>query len=343
MSTRSEGSPDTAWEPIERLVRLLPDGPSGQAAGDLVGDLASTTSGGKGIRRALFRDVYRAAGGSADEGARRMETVVEVLHEALLVHDDVADRDHVRRGAPNVVGRTVARAGDAGLGDEAACHLGTVAGLLAGDLLLVTAFAELSRVPMSDPVRSAVWDEVERALVVTVAGELEDVVRSLGDVPTDRATTLAVAVAKTAEYSFVLPMVTAAVMAGCGPSTVEALRSAGRDLGTAYQVMDDVLGVFGDPEVTGKSVDSDLRRRVPTVILAHGRAHPSWPEISAALDDDPERARGLLADTGAREAAFEVARTCALTARSHLGHPDVPPAVAAAIEPRVHAVIDRRA
>lgn len=307
----------------------------------LVDDLARTTGGGKRSRSSLFEVTYRALGGRDEQTCRRMGRCLEWLHEALVVHDDVADRDLVRRGEPNLSGLTVQRARAAEVPGEEAEHLGVVAGLLGGDLLLVAALGHAARVPAPPAVRERLLDEVERVLVVTIAGEYEDARRSAsGDAPT-LGESLAVAEAKTAEYSAVLPLVAAALLAGAPPEVTEVLRTAGLHLGTAYQIVDDVLGVFGDSRETGKSVDSDLLRRTPTVIRALGAEAGVVDRVDEVVDRDPEMARRLLSDCGARERALQLAGERVRAAREALSDPVVPQDVRDAVEPHLRTVVGR--
>lgn len=339
----------------------LPTG-LGPAVADWAADLDRTTRSGKGMRSALFDAVYTAAGGRDEPVRAAACRALELLHEAFLVHDDLADGDDRRRGEPNLQGRTTARALADGLGPDAAGHLGRVGGLLGGDLLLVAAMAEFARLPVPAPVSHRVMDEVQAAVVASVAGEYADVHGSVEAEPADRERALAIGAAKTAAYSVCLPLVLGAVLAGARDEVVGPLREAGRHLGTAYQVIDDILGVFGDPRVTGKSTNSDLVRRAPTVLLAHAATTPVWPRIDAALGragaaapgagdtapgagtaatPDIDTARELLRECGARDHAEDLARGLVTAARAALDSPAVPPAVRDALGPHLDTVLER--
>ncbi len=316
----------------------------GEAVDDWTDDLDRTTRSGKGLRSALFEAVYDGVGGDDDSVRGRAGRALELLHEALLVHDDLADRDHHRRGAPNLQGRTTSRAAEQGMPPEVANHVGLVGGLLGGDLLIVVAMGEVARLPVSAPVLHRAVDEVELAVVASVAGEFVDVHGAAAGRPVSQERALAIGAAKTAAYSVTLPLVLGAVLAGASEEVIEPLREVGRHLGTAYQVIDDVLGVFGDPEVTGKSVDNDLLRRAPTVMLAHAAASDLWPEIDAALDPggaDPAAARRLLERCGAREHALHIAADLVTAARAALENPSIPAPVRAALDPHLASALER--
>ncbi|KAA0919028.1 geranylgeranyl pyrophosphate synthase [Dietzia sp. ANT_WB102] len=319
-------------------TRDLPTG-LGPAVDEWAGDLELTTRSGKGMRSALFDAVYTAAGGD-DETVRAVACrALELLHEAFLVHDDLADGDSERRGEPNLQGRTTARAIAHGIGVGPAGHLGQVAGLLGGDLLLVSAMAEFARIPVPTPVLHRVLDEVQSAVVASIAGEYADVHGTVERVPPDRERALAIGGAKTAAYSVCLPLVAGAVLAGASDEVISTLREAGHHLGTAYQVIDDVLGVFGDPAVTGKSNEGDLIRRAPTVLLAYAATTGAWPRIAA--EPDPGTARELLREIGAREHAVGIAEDLVTAARATLDSPAVPHDVRAALGPHLAAALER--
>lgn len=328
--------------------RDLPDG-LGPAVDDWAADLDRTTRSGKGMRSALFDAVYTHAGGR-DEAVRAAACqALELLHEAFLVHDDVADGDDHRRGRPNLQGRTTTRGAEQGLSRETAAHVGMVGGLLGGDLLLVAAMGEFARLPVPAPVLHRAMAEVERAVVASIAGEYADVHGAAHGEPTTQEHALAIGAAKTAAYSVTLPMVLGVVLAGGPEEMIPPLRETGRHLGTAYQVVDDVLGVFGDPAVTGKSNEGDLMRRAPTVLLAFASTTDLWPRVDAALGGtdagrpgpDPAAARALLAECGARDHALGIAEDLVTAARAALDSPAVPHELRSALDPHLATALER--
>jgi geranylgeranyl pyrophosphate synthase len=333
--------------------RDLPEG-LGPAVDDLVADLNHTTRSGKGMRSALFDAVYTGAGGRDETVRDAACQALELLHEAFLVHDDLADGDDHRRGRPNLQGRTTTRAAGLGMPRESAAHVGMVGGLLGGDLLLVAAMGEFARLPVPAPVVHRAMEEIERAVVASIAGEYADVHGAAHGEPTTQEHALAIGAAKTAAYSVTLPLVLGVVLAGGPEEMIPPLRETGRHLGTAYQVIDDVLGVFGDPAVTGKSNEGDLVRRAPTVLLAFAATTELWPRIDSALGGtdsdhadpahaapDPATARSLLAECGAREHALGIAEDLVTAARATLDSPAVPHDLRAALDPHLATALER--
>jgi len=269
-----------------------------------------TSGGGKRVRPRILLDTYDALAGAGApeprEVALAVAAAVELLHHAFLVHDDVIDGDDVRRGRPNVAGAYAERARRSGADDRQAAGYGAAAGILAGDLALAGAVRAVALCGAAPATTARLLDAVDEALHLTADGELADVRLSLAP-SADLDEALRTAERKTAVYSFQLPLRAAVLLAGRDDLEPDVLR-LGRALGLAFQLRDDLDGVFGDPTVTGKSNASDLRegKGTPLVALAHGTW--AWDELTTVLGNpaagEPElqRARDLLAACGARAA-----------------------------------------
>lgn len=242
--------------------------------------LASATEGGKRLRPALFGAAYEAWGGTDAASAAAVGAAIELLHTAFVVHDDVIDGDDTRRGRPNVSGAHAQQARAVGVDDGRAESYGVAAGILAGDLALTAALRALATCPAPRPTVERLLDLFDGALHTTAAGELADVWMSLGVDRPLLEETLSMEERKTGVYSFALPLQAAAVLAGAPHSSIEAAGHVGRLLGISFQLVDDLLGVFGDPNVTGKSCLSDLRFGKQTSLVAHARTTSAWPEIA---------------------------------------------------------------
>jgi geranylgeranyl diphosphate synthase type II len=279
----------------------------------LWGSLADATDGGKRFRSGLFTSAYRAWGGSDAHAAAPVGAAIELLHTAFLVHDDVIDGDDTRRGRPNVSGSHLEQARSAGVPDQRAREYAAAAGILAGDLALTAALRTLAFVPAPQAVVHRLFDLFDRALHTTAAGELADVWMSLGaDHPT-LPEILSAEERKTGAYSFTLPLQAGAALAGASEHTIECAGEVGRQLGIAYQLVDDLLGVFGDPAATGKSVLSDLRSGKQTPLIAHARSTAIWPDIEPYVGRadltaaEAGRARELLTTSGSRGFVLDLA------------------------------------
>jgi geranylgeranyl diphosphate synthase type II len=302
----------------DALARVLADGMAraqevGPSQVALWTALSEATQGGKRFRPALAAAAYELLGGTDAEAVGVVGAALELLHTAFVIHDDVIDGDHVRRGRPNVSGGYAAAASAEGASLAAAGHLGTTAAILAGDLALTAAVRTVALCPADRTTVDRLLDLFDLALHTTAAGELADVRFGTGTSEPSLTESLTMEEQKTSAYSFALPLQAAAVLAGADEPTVHRLGEAGRMLGIAVQLLDDVLGVFGDPAVTGKSVLTDLREGKQTPLIAHARTTPQWAGVAAHLgspeltEDDAELVRGLLVESGSRRFVEELA------------------------------------
>ncbi|WP_084125098.1 polyprenyl synthetase family protein [Demequina sp. NBRC 110054] len=278
--------------------------------------------GGKSLRPSLTIAAYAGLGGDEPDAVVPVAAAMEMLHTAMLVHDDILDHDEVRRGRPNVAGSRRAALASSALSPAQVDNHVLSAALLGGDLAIASSYDLISTAPLPAHHRLACLDLLTRAIRTTIAGELLD---SYGDLtePAD-ADALVVAELKTATYTFVVPLLAGAQLAGADPTMIGHLERIGTALGVSFQLVDDDLGVFGDPEVTGKSNLSDLRsgKRTELMRLAFHRAtEEQREELRAALgrddlcEEDAARVREILVDSGARGQALGIARRQARLAR----------------------------
>ncbi|MET0864340.1 MAG: polyprenyl synthetase family protein [Nakamurella sp.] len=250
-----------------------------------------------------------------DEALLLVGAALELIQACALIHDDVIDRSDSRRGRPSTH-RAVAKAhADAGLtGDPE--HYGVSAAILVGDLALawaddlyVAGAQGLGAIDRSASVWAAMRTEV-------LGGQLLDLLTSSSSTadPAAQATdAMRVNRFKTAAYTVERPLQLGAELAGASAATVTALRGYGADIGVAFQLRDDLLGVYGDPAVTGKPAGDDLLEGKRTVLLATARAGlQEAPELLAELDAgigraaaDPARLAEIIAGTGAPDVVEE--------------------------------------
>jgi geranylgeranyl diphosphate synthase, type I len=191
---------------------------------------------------------------------------LELLHGCALIHDDVMDGSGTRRGRPSVhAAFTAMHARGAFTGD--ARVFGTAAAIVVGDLLLSWADAMFAAAGFSSAEgrrARAVYDDMRQQVM---AGQyLDMLVQARGDFSIDDAQR--VAEYKTSKYTVEGPLQFGAAAAGAAPEVVAALRGYGLPLGEAFQLRDDVLGVFGDPGRTGKPIGDDLREGKRTMLVA---------------------------------------------------------------------------
>ncbi|MFM9878354.1 MAG: polyprenyl synthetase family protein [Rhodoglobus sp.] len=234
---------------------------------------------------------------SADLGAIVLAaTALEVFHAAALVHDDIMDNSDTRRGAPAAHRRFELRhASDGWSGSPAA--FGESAALLLGDLLLGWSDELFDRGTKLLSDRSAGLAgraEFSRMRTEVTAGQYLDILEenAWATYPESTALTRAhrVIVHKSAKYSVEAPLAIGAALGGASLPQLAALRAFGLPLGVGYQLRDDLLGVFGDPAVTGKPAGDDLRegKRTVLIALARPRMSASTRNLVDELLGDPE-------------------------------------------------------
>ncbi|MBF4461406.1 polyprenyl synthetase family protein [Rathayibacter sp. VKM Ac-2878] len=309
--------------------------------------LEANTRGGKRFRPLMVMSAYDAHGGHDAEAAAHLGAAFELLHTALIVHDDVIDRDFVRRGSPNVSGSYRDEATTAGLSIPIAEHRGTSVAVIAGDLALTGAHRLVEGVGASDGVRARLLTLLDEAVFASAAGELADVDFSLMPGMPSVEEVLEMERLKTAVYSFEAPLQAGAILAGADDAAVAALGEFGRCIGIAYQIVDDLLGVFGAEGQTGKSTLGDLREGKRTVLIAHAAQTECWPEIEALIGDEhlaaetAERVRRVLEECGARRFAEQLANDFADRAWAALETPAVTEAFRTEARPLVASVVGR--
>jgi geranylgeranyl diphosphate synthase, type I len=258
-------------------------------------------AGGKRLRPAFCYWAFVGAGGDptdpvvVDAGA-----AFELLHAFALIHDDVMDGSLTRRGAPTVHIEFAERHRDQRLRGEAR-RFGEGVAILAGDLAAVFADRLIAGAPTQ---AIETWHHLE--IEVNVGQYLDIVGTARGDVGVDAARRISRL--KSGKYTVERPLHLGAALAGELPRLRAALSAYGDPVGEAFQLRDDLLGVFGDPVSTGKPISDDLREGKPTPLLAIARERASEAErrtlerVGHPGLDEAELAtiRDILERTGAR-------------------------------------------
>jgi geranylgeranyl diphosphate synthase type I len=235
------------------------------------------------------------------------------MHTFALVHDDVMDASATRRGGPTAHRIFAAQHANAGrLGDSG--QFGTTSAILVGDLCLVWADQLLARTPLTTATLFAVRAGYDRMRIEAVAGQYLDVLGEADPAAWSVERALQVARYKTAGYTVQRPLQFGLALAGADRDGVnDAYDRYGIAVGEAFQLRDDLLGVFGDPVVTGKPVSDDLRTGKPTTLLmlanqlatpaqrAELVRDPAGAVIPADGSGGPDLARlaAVIAETGA--------------------------------------------
>jgi geranylgeranyl diphosphate synthase type I len=288
---------------------------------------ATPGRGGKAVRPALALLAAEAVG-APTSAALPGAVAVELVHNFSLLHDDLMDRDVQRRHR-----RTVW------------AIWGPATAILAGDALLALAHEILLESPASGAPRAA-WQLASATRELT-RGQVADLAfEARADVAL--AECIDMAAAKTGSLLAASAGI-GAVLAGAPSSTVDALMTFGREVGLAFQFVDDVLGIWGDPAVTGKPVHSDLRSRKKSLpvtwAVARADADPELSRWLAGSGEPSEESLPPIADrldrVGAREWALAQAGQRMHAAEQALGAVDIKPQARAELIQLAHYVVDR--
>jgi len=285
-------------------------------------EMRAAAAGGKRVRpRLLVITGYHLGGDIPTDQLIELATIIELLHTALIVHDDVIDGDIERRGAPNLIGAFAAAARRDGLGEDAAARWSQNAAILAGDLLLTAAVRLTATLHIDADRRRRLVELLDESIYRAAAGELADISYAAGLGSPTAADIRDMMADKTAHYSVELPLRAAAILVGASTETEAQLAAIGQSLGIVFQMRDDLLGVFGAATETGKSTKNDLREGKHTMLVALAKGSEAWEQAApwfghAELDDSgAQRLRDALELSGARtsfEAAMRHERDVAL-------------------------------
>ena len=251
-----------------------------------------TLRGGKRLRAFLVLVGYwsREWGKSIDE-VKYLMTGIEFLQSYLLVHDDIMDRDEVRRGGPTVHVWFTSRCREKSLLGDCS-HYGISQAIVVGDYLESMAVSTFSKLELPANAMTKLIQSYTRGLRIVSYGQYMDLMLSMKPLrEVDEADVLLVHKLKTASYTVELPLHLGAI-ASCkySDNLLHELTSYAIPAGIAFQLRDDLLGLFGDPSITGKPVGSDVREKKKTllVIKAYKEAPPPYKEFLEEVYDHKE-------------------------------------------------------
>ncbi len=263
----------------------------------------------KRIRASFIYYSFLLGGIKSDERVWRAAEAVELVHTALLMHDDFMDRDLVRRGLPTT--QVFFANGDEHYGDSMAVNVGDAVLCLGFERLLTSGFD-------SEKVNNAM-KQFLRGITNTAYGQAYDTsLPKLGDMSEEKVMSLHRA--KTAIYTYENPLLIGGILSGLNRETMDVLHDYSVDAGIAFQLQDDVLGVYGDEEKTGKSANSDLLQGKVTLLVSKTMEIGSkeqkidlmrvWGKLDANKNEI-EVAKKAIKESGSYKYSVEVARNYA--------------------------------
>ncbi len=267
-------------------------------------------SGGKRMRPYLTNLAYHLEPGNDAKQVLPVAVAHELLHTAILMHDDIIDRDIIRHGSKNVTGIYSDLYQKHTKQDS--LHYANSAAVLSGDLLIAAAYTLVFQSNFENMKKLGALEIMSRSIFDVVGGELMDVESSfILDYFYDP---MVVYQYKTSSYSFVGPLVSGALLGGSSQKNQDALRTYGQNLGIAFQLVDDLIGVFGSESKTGKSTASDLEEGKQTYLVktfyeqASNQQKKLFNNLFAKPNTDSatvQTMRVLLIESGAKEKSIE--------------------------------------
>ena len=301
-------------------------------ASALIDEISRVVSaGGKRLRPSFCYWGFRAAGGPECEEIVRLTTSFELLHTFAIVHDDIMDAADSRRGQPTTI-----------------ALMGMERALLVGDLALVLADSAFWGSGFSPETLCTGFAEFTQMREQVIAGQHMDL--EAHGMAIDEAHARRIAILKSGSYSIEHPLLIGARLAGADDVVLEALRRYGRPLGEAFQLVDDLLGLFGDAATTGKPIDSDIREGKRNVLFAktveslEGRDATFFRERWGADDlthDEVARLRSLVDSSGARRRTEDLVAELAETASEALAEAPIEAEARDALHDLMGAAITR--
>jgi len=280
---------------------------------ELVESVIGLMRGGKRLRPAFCYWGWRGAGGDPDTGIVSAAAALELFQAAALIHDDLMDDSDTRRGMPAVHRRFAGRhqaGGWQGDGDR----FGLAGAVLAGDMCLVWSDELFTDSGLTVQQLASGRNMFNLMRTELLGGQYLDVLTQAAPDPDPQAAidrARRVIRYKSAKYTVEHPLLIGATLAGADPGLLAVYSAYGLALGEAFQLRDDVLGVFGDPAETGKPAGDDLREGKRTVLvgLTLQQSSPAQVDTVERLLGDPRldaqgvaTLRGMMVDTGALDA-----------------------------------------
>ncbi|MGX9790717.1 polyprenyl synthetase family protein [Mycobacterium sp. MMS18-G62] len=278
----------------------------GRAGVDIAAEVLLTFLAGGKRMRSTFAYLGWLCGADDDDAALRAAASFELLHAFALLQDDVMDRSAMRRGRPSAHVIFAQWHREHSLSGSAE-RFGESAAVLLADLCLVWAEQMMRESGLDSAALSRTWPSYDAMRTELAVGQFADLVNDASAFPSLERV-LDVSRRKSGNYTVLRPLEIGASLAGCSPRLLTMLGGYGEALGEAFQLRDDLLGIFGSPSVTGKPVGSDLSEHKATsvVVAAHHLADPALrrelSELMASRDldeGDVRRWRALIAATGA--------------------------------------------
>ena len=230
---------------------------------DLMRRFSGFTGQGKMIRGGLVILSYLMYRGDSPAWIVKTASAVELLHSSLLIHDDIMDRDYIRRGEKTLFAQYQELGENEKYNDP--LHFGESFGICAGDIGFFLAFEILSEVDIDPEAKRKIFSLWSKELTLVGLAQMQDVYFSISNLEPGEDEILDLYRFKTARYTFSLPLMSGAILADQSVKTVMQLEKLGECIGIIFQIKDDELDLFGDEKEIGKPVGTDIEEGKKTI------------------------------------------------------------------------------
>ncbi len=284
-----------------------------------------TLAGGKRIRPAFLYFGYLAAGGKEKEKIMKVAPSVELLHSFLLIHDDIIDRDATRHGVDTLHEKFKKMARKYKIRKDYE-HFGNSMALIAGDMAASMACDIIFNSDFPDEVVMQALDKLQKIVFVTIPGEMIDVIMSYSGEANEEQI-LKMHEGKTARYTFEGPLQLGCLLAECDDELLGQFSKYALPLGKAFQIRDDILGIFGNEEKLGKPVGSDILEGKQTLLVLKALEFSGREEKKLIKEllgknslnkNEIESFRSIIKSTGSLQYSENLARKFAEEAKTAL-------------------------
>jgi geranylgeranyl diphosphate synthase type I len=277
---------------------------------------------GKRIRAAMVYYGYRCFSNKNTGQILKVSMCIELVQSCLLIHDDIIDNSDIRRGSL-ALHKVYEKISNKRYKNKNAPHFGVSMAIIAGDILAAFANEILTKINIKEKYKSDAVRELNNVICTVIYGQVLDILSELE--PVTKKDLSLIHRLKTASYTVEGPLHIGALLAGANKKQLQLLSNYGIPLGKAFQIQDDILGLFGDEKKTGKPADSDLKEGKKTLLIlkALEKANKQQKEIiKKALGNKNlekkqlEDVRKIVTETGSLEYSQKLARKLINQAKS---------------------------
>lgn len=262
-------------------------------------------SGGKVIRGSLLKLGYELSGGKATKEIFKAGAAYEIFQTAILAHDDIIDQSLVRRNKPSL---------HCALGGD---HRGISHAICLGDIGFFLAFKIFASLDFASERKTEAIQSFSQTMINTGLGEMLDIELSDPNRKRNKNDVLKLHELKTAWYTITGPLYLGGILAGANKKLLNEFVKFGQNLGIAFQIQDDILGIFGDEKTLGKSVKSDIEENKNTLLITYAltNANPAQKKIlnhyygkGKISNKQIEQIKKVFIDTGALKQSQAIAQ-----------------------------------